>query len=120
MPTAIIPALLRPLCAGVPSLEVEGATLGEVLRALDLRCPGFYERVVESGHLRPELAVAIDGEAGFFPLHEPLPPNAELTILPAISGGSVNSSHACAPEIPPLPGAREWRPASPAGVPSPL
>jgi molybdopterin converting factor small subunit len=87
MPTAIIPALLRPLCAGVSQLEVQGATLGEVLRALDVRCPGFYDRVVEGGQLRPELAVAIDGEAGSFPLHEPLPAGAELTILPAISGG---------------------------------
>ena len=87
MPTAIIPALLRPLCAGVARLEVDGATLGEVLRALDARCPGFYDRVVEGGHLRPELAVAIDGEAGSFPLHEPLSPGSELTILPAISGG---------------------------------
>jgi|SRR5688500_16256482 molybdopterin synthase sulfur carrier subunit len=88
MPTAIIPALLRPLCAGATRLEVDGATLGDVLRALELRCPGLYDRVVENGHLRPELAVAIDGEAGSFPLHEPLPPTAELTILPAISGGS--------------------------------
>lgn len=92
MPTAIIPALLRPLCAGSPRLEVEGDSLGAVLRALDERCPGFYDRVVENGVLRPELAVAIDGEAGSFPLHEPLRPNAELTILPAISGGAMLQS----------------------------
>jgi molybdopterin converting factor small subunit len=108
MPTAIIPALLRPLCAGAPRLEVDGATLGDVLRALDLRCPGLYDRVVENGHLRPELAVAIDGEAGSFPLHEPLASTAELTILPAISGGSmVNSSHGRAPKVSPVPGPRE-------------
>lgn len=87
MPTAIIPALLRPFCAGASRLEVDGETLGAVLRALDVRCPGFYERVVENGYLRPELAVAIDGEAGSFPLHEPIGPTSELTILPALSGG---------------------------------
>lgn len=87
MPLAFIPALLRPLCAGVDRLEVDGKTLDAVLRGLDQRCPGFYDRVVENGHLRPELAVAIDGEAGSFPLHEPISPTAELTILPAISGG---------------------------------
>ncbi|MEX0782826.1 MAG: Uma2 family endonuclease [Dehalococcoidia bacterium] len=92
MPTAIIPALLRPLCAGASRLEVEGATLGDVLRALDLRCPGLYDRVVENGHLRPELAVAIDGEAGSFPLHEPLSATSELTILPAISGGAPDAT----------------------------
>ena len=88
MPTAIIPALLRPLCAGAARLEVDGATLDAVLRALDARCPGFYDRVVEDRRLRPELMVAIDGEAGSFPLHEPLPPTSELAILPAISGGA--------------------------------
>jgi molybdopterin converting factor small subunit len=68
-------------------LEVEGATLDDVLRALDLRCPGLYDRVVEGGRLRPELMVAIDGDAASFPLHEPLSPASELAILPAISGG---------------------------------
>ena len=87
MVAVIIPALLRPLCAGANRLDVEADTLGAALRGLDLRCPGFYDRVVENGNLRPELAVAIDGEAGSFPLHEPLGPSSELTILPALSGG---------------------------------
>lgn len=94
MPTAIIPALLRPLCAGANRMEVDGETLGAVLRAIELRCPGFYERVVENGHLRPELAVAIDGEAGSFPLHEPIGPTSELAILPALSGGSASCPYA--------------------------
>jgi molybdopterin converting factor small subunit len=89
MPIAYIPALLRPLCAGLDRLEVDADTLDAALRALDARCPGFYDRVVENGRLRPELAVAIDGEAASFPLHESLSPTAQLTILPAISGGQL-------------------------------
>jgi sulfur-carrier protein len=89
MPIVWVPSLLRPLCGGATSLEVPGATLGDVLRALDLRCPGFYERVVENGAVRPELAVAIGGEAQSYPLHEPVPEGAEVAILPAIGGGSV-------------------------------
>jgi len=82
-----IPALLRSLCEGAARLEVEGATLGEVLKALDLRCPGLYERVVEDGRVRPELAVAINGEVLSPALHEPLAPGTELTLVPAIGGG---------------------------------
>jgi molybdopterin converting factor small subunit len=87
MPTLVVPSLLRPLCGGAARLEVEGATLGEVLRAADARCPGFFNRVVEDGKVRPELAVAIDGEAGSFALHQPLAPGAEVAIVPAIGGG---------------------------------
>lgn len=83
-----VPALLRPLCDGTAKFELEAATLGELLRALDERCPGLYDRVIEDGRLRPELAVAIDGEAESFPLFERLKPNADVTILPAIGGGS--------------------------------
>ncbi|MGI8926824.1 MAG: MoaD/ThiS family protein [Tepidiformaceae bacterium] len=88
MPSVWIPSLLRPLCAGARRLEVPGTTLGEVLLALDSRCPGFYDRVVASGRVRPELAIALDGEVLSLPLHEPLLPGAELTIVPAIGGGA--------------------------------
>ncbi len=82
-----VPALLRPLCGGTERLQVEGGTLGEVLRAVDARCPGFLARVTAEGALRPEIAVAIDGEAGSFPLHEPVGPQSQVSILPAIGGG---------------------------------
>ncbi|MBI5949178.1 MAG: MoaD/ThiS family protein [Chloroflexi bacterium] len=82
-----VPALLRSLCGGAARLEVEGGTLGDVLRALDLRCPGLYDRVVEGGRVRPELAVAINGEVLSLALHEPLAPGTELTLVPAIGGG---------------------------------
>lgn len=87
MATVWIPALLRPLCGGDAKLEVAASTLDELLRGLDAKCPGLYDRVVENGRLRPELAVAIDGEAESFPLWEKLKPNADVTILPAIGGG---------------------------------
>jgi molybdopterin converting factor small subunit len=85
--TVWVPALLRPLCGGDSRLTVEGRTLREVLESLDRACPGFFDRVVEDSRLRPELAVAINGEAGSFPLHEPVPEGAEVSILPAIGGG---------------------------------
>lgn len=88
MASVYVPAPLRDLCAGVSRLELPATTLDELLRALDQRCPGFYARVVENGVVRPELAIAIDGEAATYPLGEPLHPAADITIVPAIGGGS--------------------------------
>lgn len=88
MATVLVPSLLRDLCGGVARLDLPAATLEELLRQLDLRCPGFYQRVVEGNRVRPELAIAIDGEAAAFALHEPLRPGADVTIVPAIGGGA--------------------------------
>lgn len=87
MATVFVPSLLRGLCGGASKLEFDAANLGELLRAVDVRCPGFYERVVEKGQLRPELAFAIDGEVIPLALHDTLAPGTELTIVPAIGGG---------------------------------
>ena len=87
MPKVIIPTPLRDLCAGVAHLDVPGATIGEVLRAMDLRCPGFYARVVDGGRVRPELAIAINGELESAQLHDSIPATAEIAIVPAIAGG---------------------------------
>ena len=83
----IIPATLRDFCAGASKLEVPGATVGEVLLALDERCPGFYGRVVEDGRLRPELAFDINGEVYPLALHNSLEPGTEIAIVPALGGG---------------------------------
>ena len=91
MAIVFVPAPLRGLCAGADRLEVPAATLGELFRELDRRCPGFLGRVVEDGRVRPELAIAIDGEAGLYALHQPLGPSAEIAIIPAIGGGGTDS-----------------------------
>ena len=88
MAKVFIPTMLRPLCQGAQNLEIAAKTLDELLHCLDARCPGFYDRVVEGGRVRPELAVAIDGEAMSYALHEPLRPDADVTIVPAIGGGA--------------------------------
>lgn len=82
-----IPSPLRDLFGGATTIEVPGATLREIFRELEERAPGFYERVVEDDQVRPELAIAIDGEAGSFPLFREVRDGAEIAIIPAISGG---------------------------------
>ena len=83
----VVPATLRDFCAGSSKVEVAGANVGEVLRAVDLRCPGFYDRVVAEGRLRPELAFAINGEVYPLALHTTVEDGAEIAIVPALGGG---------------------------------
>ena len=87
MVLVIIPATLRDFCAGSSKVEVAGANIGEVLREIDARCPGFYARVVEDGRLRPELAFAINGEVYPLALHDVVEPGTEIAIVPALGGG---------------------------------
>jgi hypothetical protein len=82
-----VPTQFRSLCGGAVEIDVPGLTLDAVLHAVDERCPGFYDSVVEDGRVRAELAVAIDGEAAQYALFESVRPDAALTIIPAIGGG---------------------------------
>ncbi len=87
MATVVVPSLLRDMCGGVTHLDIFGATIGAVLIELDGRCPGIYERLVDDGRLRPELAFAVDGEVIGLALHDAISPDAEIAIVPAIGGG---------------------------------
>ena len=87
MAHVIVPATLRDLCAGASKLDLPAATIGDLLRALDARCPGFYERVVENGRVRPELRFASNGEVLPLALHDAIDPATEIAIVPAMAGG---------------------------------
>lgn len=89
MATIWIPSQLRGLCGGTDRLDLPADTLDELFRAVDKRCPGFYDRVVEDGRVRGELAVAIDSEAMAYPLFQALTAHADVAIVPAIGGGSL-------------------------------
>lgn len=83
-----IPSLLQGLSGGARSAQVPGTTLREALDELDALYPGFKARLLdEDGRLRPELAVAIDGETQHLGMLEPLTENTEVQFIPAISGG---------------------------------
>jgi len=87
MATVVLPRSLVALVAGSERrADVEGATVGEALTALDARWPGLLDRVCDPGPvLRRHLNVFVDGErAG---LTTPLPPGSTLHVIPAVSGG---------------------------------
>lgn len=88
MPTVWIPPLLRDLTGGRETIPVVGATVGEVIDALEQLHPGIRERLCASGNLRPGLAAFVDTEAARQGLAQPVGPDSEVHFLPAIGGGS--------------------------------
>jgi sulfur-carrier protein len=90
MTTVRVPAQLRTLTAGAGELEIDGATVGEVLHALDAAHTGFAERLFdEGGGLRRFVNVFVDEEDVRFldGLDTPLTGGQTLSIVPAVAGG---------------------------------
>ena len=89
MATVLIPALLRDLTGGQQRLEVQGATLRQVLKSLGVQFPAITERLLEDGLVRPGVSFAVNGDIVAHGLTEPIPDDAEITIVPAVSGGGL-------------------------------
>jgi myo-inositol-1(or 4)-monophosphatase len=88
MATVIIPSLLRDLSGGHSRVTVSGSTLRQVINNLDAQFPGMKARLVDSDLLRPEIAIGLNGEEIAAGLSEPIPDDAEISIVPAIAGGA--------------------------------
>jgi molybdopterin converting factor small subunit len=85
-----IPTQLRPLAGGVGEVEVEGATVGDALKALDVAHPGFGERLFdEGGNLRRFVNVFMGEEDIRFlsGLGTPVPAGSVVSVVPAVAGG---------------------------------
>jgi molybdopterin synthase sulfur carrier subunit len=87
MPVVFIPALLQEMTGGRRSVEVEGATVREVLDNLERACPGIRAHLLEGDRLRPHIQVAVDGAVGPLGLRERTEPASEIHFVAAISGG---------------------------------
>ncbi len=86
-----IPTQLRTLSGGAGEVEVEGATVGEALKALDVSHPGFAERIFDdSGNIRRFVNVFVGEEDIRFldGLGTPVPSGALISVVPAVAGGS--------------------------------
>jgi molybdopterin synthase sulfur carrier subunit len=87
MATVVLP---RSLVALFPGAErrttVPGATVAEVIGALDDRVPGIADRLLAPGPaIREHLNVFVDGERAA--LATPVGPGAVVHVIPAVSGG---------------------------------
>jgi molybdopterin converting factor small subunit len=66
--------------------EARGTTVLEVVTDLDRRVPGLANRVLDAGPvIRTHLNVFVNGERAT--VTTPVPPGAEVHVIPAISGG---------------------------------
>ena len=85
-----IPSLWRDeLTGGQEEVEAEGDTLRQIVASLQARYPGLGERLLDEGsrRLRPEIAVAVDGEIAVEGLRRAVRPDSQIQFLPALSGG---------------------------------
>ncbi|MDA8276275.1 MAG: MoaD/ThiS family protein [Actinomycetota bacterium] len=85
-----VPAQLRTLTGGAGEVAVDGATVGEALKALDAAHPGFGERLFdETGQLRRFVNVFVSDEDVRFldGLATPVAEGQTVSIVPAVAGG---------------------------------
>ena len=67
-------------------MRAHGATVLDVIRDLDTRVPGLANRVLDAGpSIRRHLNLFVNGERAA--LETPVPPGADLHVIPAVSGG---------------------------------
>ena len=85
--TVYIPTALRSYTAQKGEVDAQGATLAEILSALDQRYPGLRFRIVtEQDTIRQHIRIFVDEEpAG--DLSVALRPNDRIYIVCALSGG---------------------------------
>lgn len=89
--TVKIPTQLRAVTSGEAETTIEDAgTVGEVLDGLYERYDGLRERIAEDGDLRRFVNVYVGGEDIRFldGLETAVEDGDEVTILPAVAGGS--------------------------------
>jgi molybdopterin synthase sulfur carrier subunit len=82
-----IPTQLRSLTEGAERVEVPGATLRQIIAALDAAHPGLAARLCIGDGISPGLAVSIDGAFTNRGLLAKVGPESEIHFLPAIGGG---------------------------------
>jgi molybdopterin converting factor small subunit len=85
-----LPTVLRTHAGGASSVQLTGATLGDVLAKLVVEYPGLAGQVVQddgSLHKFVNIYVNDDDVRYLQGLDTPVPDGAEISILPAVAGG---------------------------------
>jgi sulfur-carrier protein len=88
--TVRIPTALRTLTGGSGEVSVEGSTVGEILKSLDVAHPGMAERLFDdAGALRRFVNVFVaDEDIRFLDgLSTPVTEGQAVSIIPAVAGG---------------------------------
>jgi molybdopterin synthase sulfur carrier subunit len=85
-----LPTVLRTHAGGASSVQLSGATLGDVLAKLVAEYPGLAGQVVQddgSLHKFVNIYVNDDDVRYLQGLDTPVPDGSEISILPAVAGG---------------------------------
>jgi sulfur-carrier protein len=88
--TVRIPTQLRSLSGSAAEVQIEGATVAEVLKGLDAAHPGFGERLFDDkGELRRFVNVFLaDEDIRFLQgTDTPVADGQTVSIVPAVAGG---------------------------------
>jgi molybdopterin converting factor small subunit len=92
-----VPTILRTYTGGESDVAVpveEGATLADVVAALETTFPGIASRVVDdTGQLRRYVYVDDDDVRFAAGLQTPTPDGTKVSVIPAVAGGSRRSPH---------------------------
>ena len=82
-----LPRSLVALFPGTPRrVQARGATVAEVIADLDAQVPGIRNRVLDAGpSIRTHLNIFVAGQRAT--LSTPVPPDAIVHVIPAVSGG---------------------------------
>ena len=90
MVTVRIPTPLRPLTGGEEQVQASGATLREVIDALEQKHPGIKDRLLDDKGVRRFVNIYVgDEDARFLDgLETKLASGTEISIVPAIAGGA--------------------------------
>lgn len=85
--TIVLPPALLALFPGCPSAPtVTAHTVSDAINALDARWPGLRHRICdETPAIRRHIHIFVAGERAT--LETPLPPETEMVVVTAISGG---------------------------------
>ena len=87
MATVFIPSLMQNLTGGQQTVEIEGATVRQIIENLEKAHPGMKERLVADNRVKPNISVAVDGEVTPMGMLEKVGESSEVHFLPAIGGG---------------------------------
>jgi molybdopterin synthase sulfur carrier subunit len=85
-----IPTPLRPLTDNLDTVEVDGASVSDLLIALETKYPGIGERLLDAqGNVRRFVNIYVNGEDVRFlqDKETPVKSGDEVSIVPAIAGG---------------------------------
>ncbi len=87
MAKIFIPTMLQSLTAGVKQVDLDARNVRQIIERLEELYPGMKDRLVEDGEIRPNLAIAIDGDVAIMGMLEKVGKNSEVHFVPAIGGG---------------------------------